>query len=325
MVYAFLGDDRYTKKLEARKIAEQQDSLLISYDLNGKDQWEPFKQQITTPYLFGKEYLFFLSEFDSVSTHIQTNTFRLIGAETKKKSVSVILDFVGSRENAVIKAFPVFHYELPKPWKHNEWIGKISKRAKEFGISLQPEQSAYLYDCCGADPEKIDNELKKLAVIAENSLISSLVIQEIVYAYQPENLNDFIFAVIGKEYPTLIKKIRNVFAEYPENLILYQIIKMFLNLAYLQTSFKKKIDQFDELRSLSKETGLNIPILSRYYGFSFDRTEKNINYVTAYPSEEISDILSELWQIDYSQKNEGESVRNSLIRFINRRNTRAIG
>jgi hypothetical protein len=100
---------------------------------------------------------------------------------------------------------------------------------------------------------------------------------------------------------------------------------MFLNLAYLQTSFKKKIDQFDELRSLSKETGLNIPALSRYYGFSFDRTEKSVNYVTAYPNEEISDILSELWQIDYSQKNEGESVRNSLIRFINRRNMRAIG
>lgn len=320
MVYFFSGDDGYAKWNEARKIATDQNSLFLSYDFQKKEQWESFRQQVTTPFLFGQEYLFYLKEFDSVSIHVQTNVYPLVIREFSKKTVTVIIDVKSN--SPVLKGelpFPVFPYDLPKPWKRAEWIDKVLQQAKKLGIQLKHDQAEFILDRCGTSPAKFDNELKKLQILAERGKITDTLLRELVYPYQPENLDDFIFSLLSKEYIKVIRTLTNTFDDHPENLILFQIIKAYLNLTFLHSFYKKQVQTFQELSEISKSTALNIPTLSRFYGFSFGNEKHGKNVVQLYDERQLNVILEELWAIDYNNKTEGKSIFYGLIEFINHR------
>ncbi len=325
MVTVYLGDDRYTKKKEAKHIAQQQGATYIMVELQKKDQWEPFKQRITTPSLFGNTYLFYLSEFESVSAHVQTNAFRYIGFEAQKKPISVIIDYNGTKANPLFDPFSSFHFDLPKPWKQAEWIEKTVQLAKNNGLNLNPGQAELLLERCGPDPEKIDNELVKVRTVsvasakhASSGEIEDGLLKALVFPYQSESLDDFIFSIIGQDYPAVFRSLYRVFAEYSDNLILFQLIKSYLSLAHLIAHHRKRVSQYEDLREISKQTGLHIPVLSRFYGYSFDRTKKLRNLVLSYKSEAVSAILDALWVIDYANKSEGQSIFRNMIGFLDR-------
>jgi len=318
MVYVFLGDDRYTKKTEAKRIAQQQGAIFVFVELHKKDQWEPFKERITTPSLFGDPYLFYLSEFELVSAHVQTNAFRYIGFEAPKKPVSIIIDYNGAKANPLFEPFSSFRYDLPKPWKQAEWIEKTVRLGKLNGLSLDSGQATLVFERCGPDPEKIANELLKVRAVSAEGRIEEDLLNALVFPYQPENLEDFIFSIIGQDYPAVFRSLYRVFSEYSENLILFRLIQTTLSLAYLVAHHRKRLSQFEDLREISKSTGLHIPTLSRFYGYSFDRTKKLRNLVLAYRAQSVSVILDELWQIDYANKSEGQSIFKNMIAFLDR-------
>ncbi len=323
MVYVFLGDDRYTKKAEARRIAQQQEAAFVFVELHKKDQWEPFRQRITTPSLFGNPFLFYLSEFESASVHVQTNAFRYIGVEAQKKAVSVIIDYGGSKANPLFKPFQSFQYDLPKPWKRAEWIEKTVLLAKREGLTLSPGQAALLFERCGPELERIANEITKVRAASVNGQIETDLFNALIFPYEPENLDDFVFSVLEQDHAASFRSLYPVFSEYPENLILFQLIKAAMCLSHLITHHRKQVSRFEDLREISKDTGLNIPTLSRFYGYSFDRAKKRRNLLYAYEAEGVSRILDELWQIDYENKSEGQSVFKNMIGFLDRLSRRA--
>lgn len=313
MIENFTGNDLLEKEKSAHNIAIKKGFSLKFVDLKNKKSLEEISPYLQSGNMFGEKFLLFLRNADSLSKSSKTTLFNILDKVGEREDTIIILD---SEKKLDIKAEKKA-FDLPPPWKMDLWFEKIALMAGIHGVKLTKAQTEYILQVTGMDSFRIENEMKKLSVLAEKGLVEDKIFYAAVFEYVGGSIEEFVFNFLKKNFSQALKQFRVLLGEYVFHQIFYQTVKGFLNLYKIKTAvLGMNVNTFDEMKNLSKDLKINIPLLSKFVGFSFNRREKKENILLLYSVSEVDKILEELWEIEFRTKKIGTEPRSEIFTLI---------
>lgn len=316
LIHILTGDDAYSKNLWIKSLVGKQASTIIQLHADDKKAMEECNTLFLTSSLFSSHYVVILTGLDSAKE--QTRWLPSLKGLRDIVDHELVIDYYGALplSKTIQSLEPSIHaFELPKPWKLDQWESKIIRIAESSGLQLNRSQIHLLMNRTGLDLWRVDQEIKKLRLIKDDTgHVDPVLFDLLVYDSSSEGAAEFAFLMMNGELDKMIAHIREgILSRLSENQILYQLIRITLILYQLGMQVEPKARYaYDEVAALSKQMKLPIPFLARLLGFRF-RDEHNQNLLYQYTQNALIKLLEMLWDTDYRWKQENAYPEMTLL------------
>jgi len=313
MLEVLTGTDDFSKYDYCKKWAEKEGKQFKVFNTKDWQDFEAFLPSLCNKTLFSVDYCCYGDFHEGLSKKKLSVLMEF--AETIEQSITNDL-FIGSEKPIKgLKKGKVF--ELPKPWKEDEWKVLVKSLGLKIGLSLSQEQINRLVYDTGPDMWRIHNELSKFAQLSESKTIDEKTFTDLFYSYTKEDLQAFILAFINRNSTVAMEKLNDILLEYNPIQIIYRLGSVFLLMLKIKLISSKKFYNFNDIRELAAKTQTNIPLISQMVGFSFKKNEFKDNLSEQYSRSEIEELIDHILFLEIDYKSGEKDFRSEIIGFYN--------
>lgn len=315
MIEVLVGTDDFSKYKYVRDICENENKSFVLFNLKNWADFEAFLPALYNKTLFSTDYCVYCDFQDGLSKKrmdIILNCSDLI-----EKSKDNYL-FIGSEKSIKGLKKSSKPFILPKPWKDEEWKQHVKTLGSKMDLNLSNHQIERLVYETGPDMWKINNELIKLKVIAENALINENDFDALFYSYTKENLQSFIVEFSNRLNQKACKQLREILSEYNPIQIIYSLGTFYILMLKIKLGFTRSFYSFNDIREIATITKTNIPTISEIVGFSFQRNVTKPNLSAQYSLKEIEGIIDNILSMEIAYKNRESDFTSQILEFDER-------
>ncbi len=313
MLEVLTGSDDFSKYQYCKNWAEKEKQQFKFFKSKDWNEFESFLPTLYRPTLFSTDYCCYCDFHEGLSK----KKLDVILAQSKiLEEIENSALFIGSEKTVkgLKKNKEVF--QLPKPWKDNEWKELVRSKAVKMGLELSEEQISRLVYDTGQDLWKIHNELTKFIDLSVGNKIDMKIFNEIFYSYAKEDLQNFICDFANRNSTKTLNRLDEVLREYNPIQIIYRLITVYTLILKIKLLSSGNYYTFNDLREIASKTQANIPLISKIVGFSFNRNEKKDNLAAQYSKSEIEQLLYEITFIEIKYKSGVTDFRSEIIGFF---------
>lgn len=313
MLEVLTGTDDFSKYDYCRKLAKSEKKQFKMF--NSKD-WSEFEAFLPTLYqgtLFSVDYCCYCDFHEGLSKKRINVILEL--SEILEKSENNHL-FIGAEKSikGLKKSKKVF--ELPKPWKDDQWKELVKSLGNKMGLVLTEGQIDRLVYDTGPDMWRIHNELSKFVQLADGKTINEDLFNDLFYSYTKEDLQTFIVEFANRDSTAALEKLDEILLENNPMQIIYRLGFFYTLILKIKMLSKKLFYTFNDIRELAARTQTNIPTISDIVGFSFKRSEKKVNIAAQYDMPEIESLINDILVLEIDYKSGEKDFRSQLIGFF---------
>lgn len=314
MLIALYGDDLLFKELRVKKELKEGNQRFLPINSDKKKELEEQFPLLFTNNMFGESYVVYFKKFDSLSKAVKKTYLAKLDIFREVHCHKIFLDVEEKFKDDSLKQEM---FELPKPWKREEWELKVRQVSGLYGLRLKKHQIEKLLDISDNDLMFIKNEIEKMSVIAENYVVDDELFNSLLFSNAIENTDEFVYDFLSGNYPKAISTYSILLENMAAQQIMYQLYKNSVILYELMKKIPaKERYSFDEMKNYSKITGYNIPTISKFTGFAFKQSERKPCILREMDLETAEELLIKLWEIDFGLKNGVVAPSSALIILI---------
>ncbi|HPF16011.1 MAG TPA: hypothetical protein P5107_02605 [Thermotogota bacterium] len=313
MLEVLTGTDDFSKYDYCKKWAKKEGKQFKVFKTKDWQEFEAFLSVLCNKTLFSVDYCCYGDFPEGLSK--KKLSILMAFSDTIEQSESNAL-FIGSEKSIKgLKKGKAF--ELPKPWKDDEWKVLVKALALELGLSLSQEQINRLVFDTGPDMWRIHNELSKFAQLSDRKTIEEKTFTDLFYSYMREDLQAFVLAFINRNSTSAMEKLNDILLEYNPIQIIYRLGAIFQLMLKIKLISSKRYFTFNDVRELASKTQTNIPLISQMVGFSFKKNEFKENLSEQYSRLEIEDLIDHILFLEINYKSGEKDFRSEIIGFYN--------
>jgi DNA polymerase III delta subunit len=313
MLEVLTGTDDFSKYEYCRNFAKKEKKQFKFFKSKDWNEFEGFLPSLVKRSLFSTDYCCYCDFHEGLS----------------KKKLDVILElseiiedsetnalFIGSEKSlkGLKKSKQVF--QLPKPWKDNEWKELVRSHGIKMGLDLTDEQINRLVYDTGPDMWRIHNELRKFIDLSEGNKIDDDTFTDLFYSYTKEDLQNFICDFANRTSAKALNKLDEILSENNPIQIIYRLSLFYTLIFKIKLLSSKKYFTFNDVRALATKTQTNIPMISQIVGFSFKKNEYKENIAAQYTLDEVEQFLFDILFLEIDYKSGKKDFRAQLIGFF---------
>jgi len=313
MLEVLTGTDDFSKYDYCRKWAQKENKQFKTFKTKDWSDFEAFLPSLYKKTLFSTDYCCYCDCHDGLSKKKVNVLLELV--QTLEQSENNVL-FIGSEKSikGLKKSKHVF--ELPKPWKDNEWKELVRSRSSKMGLNLTTKQIDRLVYDTGPDMWRINNELSKFVDLSVGSRIDEETFNDLFYSYTKEDLQAFIIAFANRNRTNALEKLDEILIENNPIQIIYRLGLIYTLIYKVKLLSSKNYYTFNDVRDLAAKTQTNIPLISLIVGFSFKRNEQKDNVAAQYSMTETENLLNDILRLEIDYKSGEGDFRAELIGFF---------
>jgi len=314
MLAVLYGNDRLFKEIRVLRESEKNNRKIKFINSDKKKEIEEFLPTLFLNNMFGESYTVYFRNFESLKKSQFKTALEKLKYFDENDAHSIFIDVDSKLKKEALKQEK---FELPKPWKKEEWELKVRQISSLYDIRLNKRQIDRLLEISDNNLFFIRNEIEKLSVVAENYVVKDDIFDSLIFSHSQDNIDEFVFEFLKGNYPEALK----IFSSINKNITTLQILYRLYRNSITLYELLKKIPirnryTFDDMKNHSKTTGYNIPTLSKFTGFAFKPSEKGENILLKYSVQQAESLIINLWNIDYGIKNGIVNSENAVISLL---------
>ena len=210
MIYLYWGENSFLIQEKLAKVKETYAARFASglnfYRFDLEENFEDLKSVLESQSMFAEKKLVFLRGVFSVSESKWEEVNKILdsisGLEKTDGIVLVVYDFV-SPTSVILKKRLAFFTKKGKTEEFKNYdkpklINWVENKAKELNLKIDKPNIFYLVNNLGADVQRLDNELKKLAAYKNGLEVSQSDIDTLVNFEIDSNNFKIIDALVAK-------------------------------------------------------------------------------------------------------------------------------
>lgn len=313
MLEVLTGTDDFSKYDYCRKWAQTEKKQFKTFKTKDWSDFEAFLPTLYQKSLFSVDYCCYCDFHDGLSKKRVKVILEL--AQTLEHSENNAL-FIGSEKSikGLKKSKRVF--ELPKPWKDDEWKELVRSRSSKMGLNLSAQQVNRLVYDTGPDMWRINNELSKFVDLSVGTRIDEETFNDLFYSYTKEDLQSFIIELANRNTTSALEKLDEILIENNPIQIIYRLGLIYTLIYKVKLLSSKNFYTFNDVRALATKTQTNIPLISQIVGFSFKRNEQKDNIAAQYSISDTEDLIHAILMLEVDYKSGEKDFRAELIGFF---------
>src|SRR6056297_2174116 len=313
MLEVLTGSDDFSKYEYCRNYAHREKKHFKTFKSKDWNDFELFLPSLVKQSLFSTDYCCYCDFHEGLSKKKLEAILNF--SKTIEESETNAL-FIGSEKSikGLKKSKQVF--QLPKPWKDNEWRALVHSHGVKMGLDLTHEQVNRLVYDTGPDMWRIHNELSKFKDLSQGNTIDMETFDHLFYSYTKEDLQAFICDFANRVTLKALNCLEEILTEYNPIQIIYRLSHFYTLIFKIKLLSSKKYYAFNDVRDLAAKTQTNIPTISQIVGFSFKKDEYKDNIAAQYTMNEVEALLQDILYLEIDYKSGKKDFRAQLIGFF---------
>ncbi|MFP4461303.1 MAG: hypothetical protein ACOC34_03340 [Thermotogota bacterium] len=313
MLEVLTGTDDYSKYEYCKKKAQKENKQFKFFKSKDWNDFEAFLPSLYKKTLFSMDYSCYCDFHDGLSKK-KLNVITEL-AQILESSENNDL-YIGSEKPIKGLKKSKQSFQLPKPWKDDEWKVLVRSQSEKIGLVLSDEQINRLIYDTGPDMWKIHNELSKFVDLSKGNKIDNETFNDLFYSYTKEDLQNFICDFVNRNTLKSLDGLREILTENNPIQIIYRLSHIYTLMLKIKLLSTKKHYTFNEIRELAAKTQTNIPAISQVVGFSFKKDEHKDNILGQYTMDEIEALLYDILLLEMDYKSGKKDFRSEIIGFF---------